>query len=302
MNYDIVTHSSQADWHAARLTGLGASEMATVLGLNPYRSALQLYAEKVGAIEPEDLSDREAVQMGILLEPFVIDRYRERSGRWAERDGHLLRSREHAWATCTLDGKTIEGEPEPEKAWPLEVKTTGAFRAEDWVDGPPDVYMVQIQHQMMVVGTEKATIACLIGGQKLVWCDVPRDEQMIRKIIFHGQIFWERVQQKSPPPADGPGARDALRNLYPVDDGNTVELPRALLDVIDELDEVKAAEKEAGAKRAALEARIQEAMGNASRGIILGGATVTWKQQVRKAAMMPESRFRVLRISRPKVA
>lgn len=300
--YDVVTHSSEADWLDARKTGIGASEMSAVLGLNPWKSALELYAEKTGAIEPEDLSNVEAVEMGLLLEPVIIARYRSKSGRWADRDGHLLRSREHPWATCTLDGRTAETEMALEDARPLEVKTTSAFRSEDWLDGPPEPYRVQVQHQLLVTGADVATIACLIGGQKLAWCDVPRDETLIRKIIFHGQMFWERVQQRTPPDADGPGAQRALRGIYPVDDGQTIELPRELLDVLDELDNVKTETKAQEAKRAALEARIQQAMGNASRGIILGGATVTWKSQTRKATSLPETTFRVLRISRPKVA
>lgn len=300
--YDIVTHSSQADWTEARKTGIGASEMSAVLGLNPWKSALELYAEKTGAIEPEDLSNVEAVEMGLLLEPVVIARYRSKSGRWADRDGHLLRSREHPWATATLDGRTAETEMALEDARPLEVKTTSAFRSEDWLDGPPEPYRVQVMHQMLVTGADVATIACLIGGQKLAWADVPRDEQLIRKIIFHGQVFWERVQQRTPPPVDGPGARDALKTIYPADNGQTIELPRSLLDVIDELESVKDEAKETDKKRAALEARIQEAMGSASRGIILGGATVTWRTQTRKASTLPEASFRVLRISRPKVA
>ena len=47
---------TREEWLAQRLTGLGASECATVLGLNPFQSPFQLWAEKTGVAEPEDLS------------------------------------------------------------------------------------------------------------------------------------------------------------------------------------------------------------------------------------------------------
>ena len=56
---------------------------------------------------------------------------------------------------------------------------------------------------MLVTGAPKATIACLLGGQRLVWCDVERDEETIRRIIYHGERFWRAVQERTPPAPDG---------------------------------------------------------------------------------------------------
>lgn len=298
--YDVVTHSTESDWLAARTTGIGASEMPAVLGVSPWNSALELYAEKIGAAPREDLSESEIVQWGHRLEPVIVTAYVERSGRWAERDGHLLRSTEHPWALCTLDARTCEPPRDQAAPWPLEVKTTSAYRADDWVDGPPDVYLVQIQHQMLVTGAELATIACLIGGQRLVWCDVPRDEQLIRKIVYHGALFWERVQRREAPDPTGPGAAKVLRSLYPIDDGRCVELATDLLDTVDELEALKAEQKRLDSAREALEAKLMGAMGEAERGVFAAvpGLAITWKTQERAAYTVPAGTRRPLLISK----
>ncbi len=292
--FTSIETTSESDWLERRKQGIGASEIASVLGLSSWKSALELYAEKTGELEPDEPGEN--LELGLLLEPVIIQRYTQKTGRWAERDGRLLRSEEHPWALCTLDARTRIGDEER----PLEVKNWSIFGAEEWADGPPEHYVAQVQQQLLVTGADVASVACLLGGQKFIWCDVPRDEVMIRKIIHHGSLFWERVQRREPPDADGPGAQRALRKLFPLDDGQTIELPAELRDVVEELDEIKASQGALKDKREALEARIQQAMGAASRGILLGHSTVTWKAQKRASYVSPETTTRVLRISRPK--
>lgn len=48
--------ASREDWLKVRNTGLGGSDCGSILGLNPYKSALTLWSEKTGMMQPEDLS------------------------------------------------------------------------------------------------------------------------------------------------------------------------------------------------------------------------------------------------------
>ncbi len=299
--FDVVCDASRVDdWLDARNAGVGASEIAIILGEAPlsWGSPITLYAQKLGKYE-RDLSDVEAVYWGKKLENEILSAYAERTGRRTMREGLLLRSRVHPWALCTLDGRTWDPLTRMQP-WPLEVKNVSVFRGDDWIDGPPPHYYFQVQQQLLVTGEPKATIAALLGGQRMIWTDVYRDETAIRRIVHHGERFWARVQKREQPPAEFAQDRDALRAIYPSDNGETIELPRALMTEIELLEAAKADEKEAQFRRAILEAKVQEAMGEASRGIILGEATVTWKKQERKAFTVNASSSRVLRISRPK--
>lgn len=214
--YEIVCSSDDEEqWLAERRKGIGASEMPCVLGCG-FASAYALWLAKRGEI-PDPFDDNESMFWGRVLEPAIIEGYRQRTGRWAMRAGRLLRSKAHPWALATLDAWTSIGTPgRPAEHHPLEVKNWSIFAADQWEHGAPEGYLIQAHQQMLVTGTRRATVAVLLGGQKLAWQDVERDEQTIRKIIYHGERFWQMVQSGEEPPVDdSDSTRLALQQRYP---------------------------------------------------------------------------------------
>lgn len=295
--YEVIGKATDKDWLERRRSGIGASEIGCVLGVSSFMSPYQLWAEKTGLREARDFSDNEPIEWGKRLEPLIVAAYGERSGRPVQPSGELLRSREHRWALCTLDARTGIEAPE----WPLEIKTTSAFKAEDWVDGPPDIYNAQIHAQMLVCGAQRATIAVLLGGQRLLWSDVERDERLVRKIIHHGAEFWRRVEERDPPEVDGSdGTARALAELFAEDDGGAIELPAELREVVDELDTLRKEAVARDKRKKLLENRLKASLGRASVGVFPGGLSVSLKKQTRKAQQIAEASFRVLRIHQPK--
>ncbi len=295
--YDVICPASEVkDWKDARLQGIGASEIAVVLGDAPdvWGSPLSLYAQKVGLYE-RDLEDNEAVWWGRRLEGEIISAYAERTGRKSEKEGVLLRSKEHPWALCTLDGRTWHPSSTANR-WPLEVKNVSSFKAEEWLDGPPPYYYDQLQHQLLVTGEQKATIAALLGGQRMIWCDVPRDETAIRRIIYHGERFWKRVQERDIPAPDGSEAtKKALAALYPEGSGATA-LPGTAMDAADELERVKYDIRKLENRKDEIENTVRAALGTSEIGVMPDGRSFSWKLQSRKECVMPASSFRVLRL------
>jgi putative phage-type endonuclease len=296
--YEIVCDvNNREEWLAQRDGGIGASEIAAVLGESPFCSALELYATKTGRYR-RDFSDVEPVYWGNKLESPILEAYSERTGRHTRKAGKLLRSTEHPWALCTLDGETWQ--TAANDAWPLEIKNVGTFKAGEWVDGPPAHYFLQVQQQMLVTGSEQATIAALIGGQRMVWADVQRDETTIRRIVVQGRNFWERIQARDVPAPDGSeGAKRALAALYPVGSG-TVIMSGAALDVADRLEALKAERKRIADEIEIIENTVRAALGDAETGALTDGRSFSWKLQSRKECVMPASTFRVLRLHQPK--
>ncbi|HEY3253301.1 MAG TPA: YqaJ viral recombinase family protein [Polyangiaceae bacterium] len=284
-------------WLEFRHSGIGASEIASVLGESPFASAIELYANKIGKYE-RDLSGVESVYWGNKLEAPIIEAYSERTGRKTRKAGQLLQSVEHPWALCTLDGETWHGAAND--AWPLEIKNVGGFKAEEWVNGAPPHYFLQCQQQMLVTGAAKATIAALIGGQKMVWADIPRDDTTIRKIIYHGSRFWERIQARDVPMPDGTeGAKRALAALYPEGCGIVV-LPGTAIDAADELESLKAERKAINDKIDIIENTVRAALGDCETGAMTDGRSFSWKVQKRAEFVTAASTFRVLRLHQPK--
>ena len=292
--YRVIGKAAEREhWLDARSLGIGASEIAGVLGISAWVSPFSLYLQKTRQVEPPNLDDVERVQWGNILEEPIAREYGRRSGRVYEMHGKLLQSTEHPWALCTLDALTTDGAA---ASWPLEIKTASEFKASDWTDGAPEVYYAQIQQQMLVTGAKKATIACLLGGQQLVWCDVERDEMMIRRIVHHGERFWQRVLDRDMPEPDGSDASaSALAKLYPADDGGTVVLDAGLMDLAGELDTLKAESKRIASEIKERENRIKQAIGEATRGVLPDGSAYSWKTQSRKETVVKASTFRVLR-------
>jgi putative phage-type endonuclease len=305
--YEVVCDTDdEQEWLSVRGTGLGASEIGGVLGMPgvAHRSSpLKVYLEKTGELEAEDLSDVEAIAWGHLMEPVIAEQYRRKTGRHIERGRagrfQVLRSTEHPWAMCSLDFWTAENDNSPRR--PLEIKNVSSFLAEDWLNGVPDYYYAQVQQQLLVTGAAKATSALCLGGNRLLWCDVPRDDEMIRKIVYHGSRFWQRVTERERPEIDDSVAtKDALARLYPRSNGQVVVLPAMMLDAVYDWrrlkDELKKMKKQIDLR----ESQLKDALGEAERGVFPSGEAVSWRAQTTRAHQVAESTFRVLRFHESK--
>lgn len=255
--FTVVCSSADRDsWLQQRLTGIGASEISAVMGVNRYEAALKVYARKIGAIGIDEDDAGEPAYWGSRLERIVAEEFSSRTGLQHEWQGDLLRSTIYPWALCTLDGLVVA------ECLPLECKTTTVYLEDDWADGTPHYYVLQAHQQMLVAGAARCYVACLIGGQRFVWDIVERDEAVISKIIVAGNEFWERVQNRNPPAPDGSeSSEQAIRALAGERNeelDQRVVLAASISSVADELEHVKWQHKEAAAAEKALAAKRKE--------------------------------------------
>ncbi len=291
--YTVVCHSSERErWLAARRSGIGASEAAVLVGEQKWGTEYQLWAEKCG-FDVRDDEMSEAMEMGLRLEPIVIEIFGERTGMKSRGDGRLLRSIAHPWALATVDGSAIDELGDQ----PLEAKTTSAFLAEDWVDGAPRHYYWQAQMQMLVTGARRCYVACLIGGQKFVWDCVGRDDVAIRRLVIAGEAFWDRVVRKMPPAIDGhPNTRHAIAAVYgPGNEDEEVVLDHALAAVDEEICDLEEKAKAIASDIELRKNRLRDAIGRAGAGIVPGRARYTFRTQERRGFTVAPSSSRVLR-------
>ena len=218
------------EWHAFRREHIGSSDAPVIAGESPYRSALALYAEKVGEPAPIDEATSRIMLIGSLMEPIILDWYSDETGRRV-RKGRVLEDRAIPWLAASLDGEA-EGRI-------VEAKFTTTRRFNDGV--PPDV-LVQVTHQMAVAGAEVADVAVFTGRDFLIH-EVPFDGAFWDGILTLEAAFHERVLRRDPPPPDASeSSRHALSALYPVDNGEMMQadaemaaLVRLVLDGKDRL-------------------------------------------------------------------
>lgn len=268
------------EWLEVRKQGIGASDAAASVGLNPYKSQLELWLEKTGRgdslpkAEPND--EDSPMFWGSLLEPVVAALAAKRGGYRVRKVNAVLQHPEHPWMLANLD-REITGSSEVQI---LECKTAGINGARLWKEGVPEYVQLQVQHQLAVTGKAAADVAVLLGGQHLEVHRINRDEALIVRLIALEQAFWRYVEADTPPPADGSESADmALRCLYPADAGNTIDFSkdRNLSATFADLLSVRQRIADAEKLEAQFKQRLQQAIGTASRAVFETGE-VTWRK------------------------
>ena len=265
------------DWLAVRKRGIGSSDAAAAVGLNPYKSQLELWLEKTGRdnslpkLDPQD--EESLAYWGNILEPIVASHYTKRSGHRVRRINAVLQHPDPrlSWMLANIDREVIGADD----VQILECKTAGINGARLWKEGVPEYVQLQVMHQLAVTGKQAADVAVLLGGQHLDIHRVERDDSLIARLIDLERLFWDYVVSDTPPPADGSVSSDlALRCLYPADDGQSVDFTddRRLSDAFTELKAIRQSIAEQETVEAQLKQTLQQAMGDASRAAFEAGS------------------------------
>lgn len=264
---------SREEWLKYRTKGIGGSDVSIIAGMNPFKSAHQLWLEKTGQAEPEQ-TDSEYAHFGTLLEPIVRREFTERTGIKVRRKHMLLQSGDYPFMLADLDGVINEN---GEQAV-FEAKTASAYKQEVWEDGVPAPYILQVQHYMAVTGAKKAYIAALVGGNRFYCHAVERDGEMIGKIIAMEKYFWEtHVLDGAEPVPDGSEATtNYFNSRFREPNGETIELPQEALSVCMEYDRLSEELKKLEEAKNAAANRLKSYLKEAEAGTV-GGRKVTWK-------------------------
>jgi len=289
---------SDPEWLAWRGQGVGASDVAAILGISPWASPWSVWATKAGLLAPpEPTAEMEA---GHWLELAVGPWFAHRTGLHVAGEQTWCTHPEHAHHRCTVDGFVFESEHSDiaDALGVLEIKTSQPGRAWDEV---PAHYAAQCLWQMHVTGLDRVWVAVL-RGRRLDILEMERDQAEIDFVVSRVDAFWERhVLTGTPPPVDGHRATlDALAQVWPEHTpGKAVDIDD-LAHVLDDWraakDEQKAAREREKAAAAELIARLEDA----EEGLVAGERAVTWRQQSRTTQCAAcghtqTSEFRVLR-------
>lgn len=277
----VKTHDLNRDqWLTVRKGGIGSSDAAAAVGLNPYKSQLELWMEKTGrddSLPKTDPNDETSpMYWGTLLESIVAAHYTKRTGNKVRRINAVLQHPKEPWMLANLDREVISA-PDVQI---LECKTAGINGARLWKEGVPEYVQLQVMHQLAVTGKQAADVAVLLGGQELQVHRIERDEAMISRLIELERQFWRYVELDQAPPADGSDSADvALRCLYQQDSGQTLDLSGDLemAAAFSDLLAVRQVLTTNSLLEAQLKQRIQQRMGDATK-LLFENGDVTWKR------------------------
>lgn len=195
-------------WLAYRKQGIGGSDAGAVCGLNPYRSAMEVYLDKT--TEETEQIDNEAMRQGREFEDYVARRFMEATGKKVRRANAMFCHEQYPFLLADVD-RLIVGERAG-----LECKTASPFMADKWKDGQiPLSYQIQCHHYMMVLDMDCWYIAVLIYGREFKFCKIERDEELMADLIRIEKDFWENhVIKGIMPSPDGSKTADSVIAEY----------------------------------------------------------------------------------------
>lgn len=256
-----------------RRTGFGGSDAAAVVGVSRYRTPHDVYLEKLGLTAP--LIESEAMEWGKRLEPVVLAKYVEVTGRKITKGGRTIRHPKLPFMYAHVDATT---RARPKRL--VEAKTTNAYTHDDWgeegSDQIPPEYVLQVQHYMAVTGLDVADVPVLMGGQRFRLYTVERDEKLIEALIEAEAAMWDRIERREPPEIDASdGAARYVKARFPVDDGTIRDADTFEEELARQYLEADAAIKELEAKKQLASNALKERMGETTK-LVAAGVSVTW--------------------------
>ena len=216
---------TESDWQEYRRNqkGIGGSEAATILGLNPYQSEFTLWLEKTGKTTRPSLDNR-YIEWGNLLEPLIREKFRQTTGFEVVENHFVLQHDTHDFMIANIDGEVKDPQFEG-KTGILEIKTANERLRKEWEEGCPNHYMVQIQHYLAVTDYIYAYVAVLIGGNDFRYYLIHRDDYVIDQLITAEMEFQRKVDLDIAPEISGHASdSDYLAATYTDDNGEELHI------------------------------------------------------------------------------
>ena len=229
-------------WLEERRKGVGGSDVAAILGLNPWKTAYRVYQEK--RKEVEDWQGNDATEWGKRMEPAIRQFYSDVTGRSVRLPDKIMYHSKYPFMLASLDGFTDD-----HRVVELKTARSGKDWGEPGTNEIPDYYALQCQHYLIVTGFEVADIVVSIGGGSPNLYEVLEDKELQEMIIDAEADFWQRVVDGNPPdPVTYADAiqrfgRSAAEGIVVASD-EAIHAVNKLRTVQGEISKLKAAEEE----------------------------------------------------------
>lgn len=211
-----MTFDSKEEWLKHR-TRIGGSDAACILGINPWKSNIELWLEKTGQASAPDISDKEVVKYGVAAEPLLRELFALDFPEYeVEYFGdNMILNDDFPFAAASLDGELTE--KETGRKGILEIKTTNILQSmqkEKWNHRIPDNYYIQLLHYFMVTEFDfavlKAQLKSEFNGEiylqtKHYKIERSEVEEDIKFLESSERKFWKQVQDRKRPDLILPG-------------------------------------------------------------------------------------------------
>lgn len=178
------------EWHEFRRGGIGGSEIAAIMGLDKYKTALDIQRDKLGLVR-DPFTGNGRTELGTFLEPFVAAKYTERTGHKVRRQPCKIHDT-CCWVRSSIDRQIVGTGRETPGI--LEIKTTNPWTFKQAkLEGLPATWILQLQHYLEVWGYSWGAYAVLDRESgDLMTFEVERDQEIGTAIVKTVAEWWQR--------------------------------------------------------------------------------------------------------------
>lgn len=205
-----ITFDSKEEWLKNR-TRIGGSDASCILGLNPWKTNIELWLEKTGQTTPDDISDKDCVKYGVAAEPLLRELFALDFPEYeVEYFGdNMILNDDYPFGAASLDGELTE--KETGRKGILEIKTTNIIQSmqrEKWRDKLPDNYYVQCLHYLLITGYSFVELVAQLKSEfngeiykqtKHYHIERADVEEDIKYLESSEREFWKQVQERKRP-------------------------------------------------------------------------------------------------------
>lgn len=295
--YNSITDINTQQVKEMRDTYIGGSEMGAIMGLDPWKTPLEVYYSKV---EPDRIEQNYSpkTEIGTHIESFIADCYKRKTDSQVIEYPQRITHNKHSFLGGHIDrlvlqkAKSIMTPPAPNVVLPakpdqseefyernriLECKNTGGFGSKLlWEDGLPSYYFTQVQFYLMLTNLKYADVAVLKDGWDFSIITVEREEDFIEFMEEAAVAFWHNhILAKVPPDAKTEGD---FKLMYPNHlEGKIATADSVMVETYKELVDVRDKLKDLTKHESLLELKVKEFLQDSEALIVEGRPVITYR-------------------------
>lgn len=283
-----------------RRKGIGASDTAAILKLSDWGNPYTVAVEKImGTFQP----DVEHLKWGRMIEPLLLQEFKERTGMACEKPTPFWPHPEHDFIFANCDG--IENNEKP--TYVVEAKNSrfGDGFGPDGTDEVPDNYNIQVQHQMMVTGARTAYLIVLIGGNTCRLYTIPYNQGIVDDLIPALKDFWNDfvLERRFPDPDfNHPATHRIVKKAVNLQPGLEINLgigdeDSPLIDLARRYELMRRVEKLATSEKDSLKSQIRVQSQGAGLITFPDGSKITQKKQARRGYTVAPTEYETMNLT-----
>ena len=266
---------TKKEWLLKRKEGIGGSDVASILGISPYKSSVSVYLDKISDELETYTLDNYKVEIGEKLEDFVAKEFTLRTNKKVRNVNGILKNEKYPYSIANID-KAVVGE----RAF-LECVVTNSFNKKKYKSEVPPHIKAQCYHYMAITGATHCYVAILVGNEELIIHTLNRDEDAIDEIMKIEKEFWDTyVLGNNIPLPDGSDDYSKFISGIYEDSIDEVLVIFEKEEVVSRYDEIKSKMKELDKEKKSMEQFFKSQMGNYEVAFI-GDRKLSWKRHTK---------------------